>query len=99
MLGIGERCIRHVRSKESLHFKSLRDYPAHPKTLGEHICKKRIDLSLSLTQLAELLGIKIYASTILKWERNQNYPAPAYRPRIVEFLGYDPELANPTGDS
>jgi DNA-binding transcriptional regulator YiaG len=99
MLGIGERCIRHVRSKGSLYFKHLRHYPTNPKTLGEHLCRKRIDLSLSLTQLAQVLGIGVCASTIAKWERNQNYPAPAYRIRIVEFLGYDPEAASPTGGS
>jgi transcriptional regulator with XRE-family HTH domain len=82
-----------------LHFKALRRYPASPRTLGEHLGKKRIDLSLSMLQLAELLGSRVTASAIEKWENNQNYPIPTNRKRIIEFLGYDPESENPTRDN
>jgi transcriptional regulator with XRE-family HTH domain len=81
-----------------LHFKTLRHYPASPKTLGEHLLKKRIDLSLSRTQLAKLLGSGITPTAMEKWEKNQNWPTEAYRTRIIEFLGFDPNSANPTGD-
>jgi len=98
LLGIDDRTIRHQRAVTSLHFKGLRHYPAFPKTLGEHLRKKRIDLSLSMTQLAKLLGVGIANTAIEKWETNQNYPTPPNRIRIIEFLGFDPEWTNPTGD-
>jgi hypothetical protein len=48
------RVIRIKRTPNSLHFRSLRRYPVSPKTLGEHLRKKRIDMHLSMTQLANL---------------------------------------------
>ena len=75
----------------------MRNYPANPKTLGEHLRKKRIDLSLSMTQLAKLLGLGITDTAIEKWEKNQNRPTEFHRGRIIEFLGFDPTRRNLTG--
>ena len=58
--------------------------------------KKRIDMGLSMTKLAELLGVGVTDSAIEKWEKNQNRPTEPFHARIVEFLGFDPELENPT---
>jgi len=77
----------------------LKDYPANPKTLGEYLRKRRIDRSLSMTQLAKLLGFGITDSAIEKWEKNQNRPTEAHRKQIIEFLGFDPTLADSTGAS
>ena len=52
-----------------------------------------------MLKLAHLLGFNITDTAIEKWEKNQNRPIEPYRSRIVEFLGFDPELENPTGDS
>jgi transcriptional regulator with XRE-family HTH domain len=68
----------------------MRQYPANPTTLGEHLRKKRIDLSLSMTQLAKLLGLGITDTAIEKWEKNQNRPTQPHRQQIVKFLGFDP---------
>jgi transcriptional regulator with XRE-family HTH domain len=76
----------------------LRRYPANPKTLGEHLRKKRIDLSMSMTQLAKLLGLGITDTAIEKWEKNQNFPTEEHRMQIVEFLGFDPIRTEPTGE-
>jgi len=83
----------------SLHFRQLRRYPTSPQTLGEHLRKKRIDMQLSMTQLAELLGLGITNFAIEKWEKNQNRPTAEHQTRIVDFLGFDPALAKLTGDS
>jgi transcriptional regulator with XRE-family HTH domain len=80
-----------------LHFRQLRRYPATPKTLGEHLRKKRVDMQLSMTQLAEILGLGITDTAIEKWEKNQNRPTAEHRKRIVGLLGFDPEPVNPTG--
>ena len=74
-------------------------YPTSPKTLGEHLRKKRIDMQPSTSQLDELLGLGVTDSAIEKWEKNQNRPTEPYRTQIMEFLGFDPETANPTGGS
>ena len=99
LLGICHCAIRIRRPPNSEHFKRLRNYPVNPKTLGEHLRKKRIDLSLSMTQLAKLLGLGITNKAIEKWEKNQNRPTEAHRGRIIEFLEFDPATTIPTGDS
>src|SRR5258706_16192348 len=83
----------------SLHFRRLRRYPTSPQTLGEPLRKKRIDLSLSMTQLAKLLGLGITDTAIEKWEKNQNRPTKSHRCRLIEFLGFDPATPNLTGES
>jgi DNA-binding transcriptional regulator YiaG len=94
LLGTYHRTTRITRQLFSLHFSRTRRYPASPKTLGEHLRKKRIDLALSMPKLAKLLGFDITDTAIEKWEKNQNQPTEPYRSRIVEFLGFDPELEN-----
>ena len=80
-----------------MHFRHLRQYPVNPKTLGEHLRKKRIDMHLSMPHLAEKLGLGITSTAIEKWEKNQNRPTDEHRCRIIQFLGFDPIVANPTG--
>ena len=77
----------------------MRHYPTNPKTLGDHLRKKRIDLQLSMTQLAKLLGVGVTDTAIEKWEKNQNRPTYEHRMRILDFLGFDPATSNPTGHS
>jgi len=90
LLACCHRTIRIRRSSISKHFRQLRRYPINPKTLGEHLRKKRIDMHLSMTQLAQILGLGVSDSAIEKWEKNQNRPTDEHRFRIVEFLGFDP---------
>ena len=56
-------------------------------------------MQLSMTQLAKLLEFGITDSAIEKWEKNQNRPTEEHRKLIVEFLGFNPVLTNPIGDS
>lgn len=77
----------------------MRRYPVNPKTLGEHLRKKRIDMHLSMPQLAKLLGLEVCDSSIEQWEKNQNRPTAKHRSVIVQFLGFDPAACNLTGDS
>jgi DNA-binding transcriptional regulator YiaG len=78
-------------------FRQLRRYPTAPKTLGEHLRKKREDMQLSMTQLAKTLGLGIADAAIEKWEKNQDRPTDEHRKCIVEFLGFNPARTNPTG--
>jgi transcriptional regulator with XRE-family HTH domain len=61
--------------------------------------KKRIDMQLSMTQLADLLGLGITDSAIEKWEKNQNRPTEEHRQCILAFLGFNAAPTNSTGES
>jgi len=98
-LGICHRQISAQKPANSLHFQRLRRYPAAPTTLGEHLRKMRIDLSLSMTQLAKLLGFGITDTAIEKCEKNQNRSTASHRRRIIEFLGFNPATIIPAGRS
>ena len=97
-MGIDQRTIHIQRSLSSLHFRALRRYPTNPQSLGEHLRKKRIDMQLSMTQLADVLGLGITDSAIEKWEKNQNRPSADHKRKIELFLGFNPAAAKPTGD-
>jgi len=91
------RLPRINRRRSPLTRQRLRRYRTSPKTLGEHLRKKRIDLSLSMTRLARLLGVGMTKAAIEKWEKHINYPTQPNRVRIINFLGFDP--SSPTGGS
>jgi len=63
-------------------------YPLEPRSLGEHVKKKRLDLGLRQVQLAERIGVT--ESTIWNWEHGTS-PAPEHHARIREWLGDRPE--------
>jgi transcriptional regulator with XRE-family HTH domain len=50
-----------------------------------------------MTQLAEKLQLGVTDRAIEQWEKNQNRPTNEHRKRIVQFLGFDPLVASPTG--
>jgi transcriptional regulator with XRE-family HTH domain len=59
-----------------------------PKTLGEHLKKKRFQLGLRQEQSAAKLGVS--CKTLSDWETSRIFPSLTLQPRIVEYLGYDP---------
>jgi len=65
-----------------------RGYPSDPKTLGEHICKTRLDRRLQQIHVARELDVSV--GTVKNWERNRTAVAARLLPRVVAFLGYDP---------
>lgn len=71
--------------------KSLipKPYDFEPKTLGEHVLKRRLFLKLSQSQLAKLLGVS--TETILNWELDYKKPSINHIGKLIQFLGYDPE--------
>ena len=80
-----------------MHFRALKNYPVAPKTLGEFLRQKRVDLGLSQRKLAEMLDIGITDTAVEKWEKNQKRPTESHRRRVIEFLGFDPATPNLTG--
>jgi len=63
-------------------------YPKTLKTLGDHLRKKRIDLGLLQTHVANMLSVS--ACTVYNWETNRFSPSLPYIPKIIKFIGYVP---------
>jgi transcriptional regulator with XRE-family HTH domain len=60
-----------------------------PKTLGEHVRERRLQLGLLQREVAEQIGVG--EVTVTHWETNQtSLPPIATMPAIIRFLGYDP---------
>lgn len=68
-------------------------YDFEPKTVGEHVLKRRLFLKLTQPQLAKLLGVA--PETVLNWELNYRKPSINHIGKLIQFLGYDPALPNP----
>jgi len=62
--------------------------PLEPKTVGDHIRRKRLSLKLVQTQVAERVGVG--KSSLYNWESNAKQPEVRYMPAIIKFLGYNP---------
>ena len=64
------------------------DYSETPKTLGEHLKKRRRELGLLQREAAKCMGI--HTETYLNWEQDKAKPVAAQFRPVVTFLGYDP---------
>jgi DNA-binding XRE family transcriptional regulator len=89
LLGICDRRIVVARPAWSKVFHRLRTpVPVEPKTIGEHVHKKRKELALQQWQLAQQLGV--WRATLGSWEANHYGPEGKVRARVVAWLGFDP---------
>jgi tetratricopeptide (TPR) repeat protein/transcriptional regulator with XRE-family HTH domain len=61
------------------------DERADPAARRRGLAKRRKALGLTQEQLAEQLGVE--RSTIVRWERGDNQPAPWQRPKLARALG------------
>lgn len=75
----------HLVLTASLHTEP---YPKEINTLGDHLRKKRLDLKLRQTDVADRLGVD--EMTIVNWELGKTHPRIHLLPRITELLGYCP---------
>lgn len=55
-------------------------------TLGDHLRKRRIDLSLNQKRVAKILNVT--EATVWNWENNRSEPQTKHYPIITKFLGY-----------
>ena len=99
LMGICERHWIVPIPKVSLHRRQMRGAPTEPRTLGEHLRVKRIDMGLTQPQLSEML--RVAWQTVERWEHNYRTIRPASQANIVAFLGFDPlpENREPLADS
>jgi transcriptional regulator with XRE-family HTH domain len=70
-----------------LQIPALPKFAQEPITLGDHLRRRRLELSLYQKDVAAKLGV--IASTIWNWEHGWTIDLP-YIPRIIAFLGYNP---------
>jgi DNA-binding XRE family transcriptional regulator len=70
--------------------KSLKpvSYEREPKTLGQHLKKRRIELGLFQRDLRR--RFKLEKETYANWEKDRCCPAMKHWPGIIAFLGRDP---------
>ena len=78
-----------IGSKPPLRNVTARPYPYYPKTLGDYLRKRRLDLNLTQKQLAEdILHTSI--SNIRNWEANRRAVSLRFRRSVNEFIGHCP---------
>ena len=90
-------CHLRIRAKYNEYpdrWKSTHVANPQAKTLGEHLKSCRLKRHLFQTDLAKLLSVD--RVTIQNWERGIGEPAIHQVPRIIKFLGFDPEPAPAT---
>jgi DNA-binding XRE family transcriptional regulator len=67
-------------------------YIDDPKTIGDHIRNKRLELGRLQKDIAKQIGVTEDCITL--WELNKSVPTAVYMPKIIQFLGYVPTLFN-----
>lgn len=88
-----ERTVHVVRKHVTPVWTRSFPISKEPTTLGEHLRKKRLSAGLRQSQAARLL--RVSNRTLSLWETDRVYPAWAFQPRLITYLGYDP-FTNPT---
>ena len=63
-------------------------YPVEPKTIGEHLRKRRMDLGLYQAEVARRFNVS--EDCITYWENGRSVPQVRYYPQVIAFLGYYP---------
>ena len=64
-----------------------------PKTIGELLRRKRVDMGLTNAQVVHSLGICYQG--VERYEHGRCPMKPEHRVKVVASLGYDPEVACP----
>ena len=56
----------------------------HPQTIGDHLRKRRLELKIKQSELAEIFNVS--KDTIRFWELNQCIPSKKRMSQINEFI-------------
>ena len=73
----------------TLKWLKTKEPEQEPRTIGDHIKKRRQELGLTQKQVAEVLATTQFS--VIHWEKNAFQPnRPALLRRVIAFLGYDP---------
>ena len=80
--------IRRVRCPRGPYFRQMTGYPTVPKTIGEMIRKRRLDLGLRQIDVAKVIGCD--EMSIVNWERGHTIPRITHMAGVTRFLGCNP---------
>jgi transcriptional regulator with XRE-family HTH domain len=88
----GQRTGKGVLPICQVAFTALRPkpagYPSAPKTLGEHLKRRRMDLGLIQREVSARVGVT--EASVWNWENGLAEPEIRHLPAIFAFLGHDP---------
>jgi DNA-binding XRE family transcriptional regulator len=73
-----------VRCPHGPYFTQVKGYPSDPKTIGEAIRKRRLDLGLRQIDVASELGCN--EMTVVNWEKGYTNPRPDKIACVKRFL-------------
>jgi DNA-binding transcriptional regulator YiaG len=73
---------------QRLSWKKPLEYVEDPKSIAEHLKKRRCQLALDQIQAAIRMGVK--SATYRTWEWGDRKPTASMLPLIAAFLGYSP---------
>jgi len=62
--------------------------PREPKTLGEHLKRRRVQLGQKQAEAVRILGISTVS--LSRWELDKGFPSWDHQPAVIDYLGYDP---------
>lgn len=75
-----------------MHMPLGNKYIHEPKTIGEQIRNRRLELGLLQKDIAQLVGVTEDCVTL--WENNQSEVRVSNMPKVIQFLGYIPIAIN-----
>ncbi len=65
-------------------------FPANPKTLGDYLRRRRIELGLLQRDVAKIVGVS--EDCITFWENNKTDPTAKHVAKIIHFIGELPPI-------
>ena len=74
-----------VRCPQGPYYINIKRYPLQPRSIGEAIRKRRLDLNLRQVDAAKSIGCN--EMTIVNWENGHTRPRPKKHAAIRTFLG------------
>ena len=77
-----------MRCLHGPYFTQVKGYHANPKTIGEAIRKRRLDLNLRQIDVAAIIDCD--EISVVNWEKGRWTPHIKHMPGILRFLGYNP---------
>lgn len=100
MLPFCERTVSVSRSKYLPSMNRGISIPKEPKTIGEFLRKRRLELGIFQSEAALKLGVSTV--TLSRWECGKVYPTWPQQPSVTAYLGHnpftDPALGKPKGN-
>ncbi len=67
------------------------EYPKNPKNFGERIRRKRMDMRLTMREIAERLGVS--ETTVYNWEIRNRKPYRKTEEKLRDILGLEEKIS------